>query len=49
MSEEYYLNVKCKRGGGESGNTGKYTIDFFRSNDKNYNDIDDKELLNKKY
>lgn len=49
MSEEYYLNVKCKRGGGESGITGKYNINFFKSHDKNYNDVSDKELNNKKY
>jgi hypothetical protein len=49
MSEEYYLKIKCKRGGGESGITDKYTIDFFRNNDKNYNDIIDNELYNKKY
>lgn len=47
MSEEYYLNIKCTRGGGESGNTDKYTIGFFRNHDKNYNDIIDTELFNK--
>ena len=48
MSEEYYLKIKCTRGGGESGNIGKYTIGFFRNHDKNYNDIVDTELFNKK-
>ena len=49
MSEEYYLKVKCIRGGGESGNTKKYSIDFFRDSDKNYNKIFDNELSNKRY
>ena len=49
MSEEYYLKIKSKRGGGESGNISKYTIDFFKNHDKNYNEITDNELVNKKY
>jgi len=49
MSEEYYLKIKCTRGGGESGNTGKYSICFFRDYDKNYNQIEDYELSNKIY
>ena len=49
MSEEYYTNVKCIRGGGESGNSTKYNINFFREYDKNYNEIDDFELSNKLY
>jgi len=48
MSEEYYLKIKCTRGGGESGVSGKYTIGFFRNHDKNYNDIVDTELYDKK-
>jgi len=47
MSEEYYLKIKCTRGGGESGLSGKYTIGFFRNHDKNYNDIIDTELFDK--
>jgi hypothetical protein len=49
MSEEYYLKIKCTRGGGESGSTSKYTIDYFKNNDKKYNVIIDDELFNKKY
>ena len=49
MSEEYYLKIKCTRGGGESGNTDKYTIEFFKNHDKGYNQIDDTELSNKIY
>jgi hypothetical protein len=49
MSEEYYLKIKCKRGGGESGSTDKYTIAFFKNHDKYYNEIIDTELLNKIY
>ena len=48
LSEEYYLNIKCNRGGGESGLVVKYSIDFFRDNDKKHNIINDTELLNKK-
>jgi hypothetical protein len=32
-----------------SGNISKYTIDFFKNHDKNYNEITDNELVNKKY
>jgi hypothetical protein len=49
MSEEYYLKVKSIRGGGESGSTLKYTIDFFHENEKNYNKMIDTELSNKVY
>ena len=48
LSEEYYLKIKCSRGGGESGFTGKYSINFFRDNDKNHNKIIDDELVKKK-
>jgi hypothetical protein len=48
QSEEYYLKIKCSRGGGESGLSYKYTLDFFKNNDKNYNDIIDTELCDKK-
>jgi hypothetical protein len=49
MSEEYYLNVKSVRGGGESGLTGKYDINAFYIFDKQHNDLNDNELANKKY
>jgi hypothetical protein len=48
LSEEYYLKIKCSRGGGESGLTSKYSIDYFRENDKIHNSIRDDELINKK-
>jgi predicted DNA-binding protein len=48
LSKEYYLKIKCSRGGGESGLTNKYSINFFIDNDKNYNIINDNELLIKK-
>jgi hypothetical protein len=48
LSEEYYLNIKCSRGGGESGLTSKYSIDYFRENDKKHNTIIDNELIEKK-
>ena len=49
MSEEYYKNIKCGRGGGESGLTGKYSVGFFHNFNKKYNTINDDELSNKKY
>jgi len=49
MSEEYYLKIKCTRGGGQSGNSVKYTIDYFKKSDKGFNDVVDTELFNKKY
>lgn len=49
MSEEYYKTVKCIRGGCESGKVHKYTMDYFRKNDKNLNQILDHELKNKVY
>lgn len=49
LSEEYYLEIKCKRGGGESGLSDKYKISFFHDNNKFYNKTEDTELANKKY
>lgn len=48
LSEEYYSKIKCSRGGGESGLTNKYSLDFFKESDKNKNILYDDELLNKK-
>ncbi len=48
LSEEYYTKIKCNRGGGESGLSNKYSLDFFRESDKNNNILYDDELLNKK-
>lgn len=50
MSEEYYREIKCTRGGGESGNVPKYSMEmYYRLND-NYskNSIIDDELKLKK-
>ena len=49
MSKEYYLKVKCTRGGGQSGMVSKYTEDFFNKYDKSYNVVEDNELINKTY
>lgn len=49
MSEEYYLKIKCVRGGGESGKTDKYTLNYFHNYDNNYNKIVDDELFKKNY
>ena len=48
LSEEYYTNIKCNRGGGESGLITKYSIDYFRENNKKHNEIVDDELIIKK-
>jgi len=47
LSEEYYEKIKCIRGGGESGITDKYTLQFFRNQDRFYNNVIDKELYMK--
>jgi hypothetical protein len=44
-----YLKVKCTRGGGQSGMSFKYTEDFFNKHDKEYNVVEDTELINKTY
>jgi len=49
LSEEYYKNIKCVRGGGESGVTGKYTMNFFKSSNSRNNEITDDELFKKNY
>ena len=48
MSEEYYKKVKCTRGGGEYGLNNRYKPDYIKNLDKNYNQIVDNELYNKK-
>jgi hypothetical protein len=49
MSQKYYLEIKSKRGGGNSGlKDSKYSIEFFKEFDKNYNSFEDLELLHKK-
>ena len=49
MSKEYYLKIKCTRGGGQSGMVGKYTESYFNKYDKLYNAVEDRELINKTY
>jgi hypothetical protein len=44
MSEYYYKNVKCVRGGGYSGHIPKYTMKLFNDFDPDYSIIDDNEL-----
>jgi hypothetical protein len=48
MSEQYYREIKCIRGGGESGITDKYKLAFFYDNQQKYNIFEDLELLKKK-
>jgi glycosyltransferase involved in cell wall biosynthesis len=50
MSEEYYKNIKCVRGGGESGHTtNKFTMPAFYNMDKTFNEVVDLGLCNKVY
>ena len=50
MSEEYYKNIKCTRGGGQSGTSSKYTMAAFYAFDNHYDrdSIIDDELKMKK-
>ena len=49
ISEEYYKNVKCVRGGGNSGlNKKDYNMEYFREKQKEYSEVKDKELKRKK-
>lgn len=50
MSEEYYKNTKCVRGGGETGHTtNKFTMPAFYNMDKTFNEVVDIELSKKTY
>lgn len=50
MSEDYYKNTKCVRGGGETGHTtDKFTMPAFYTMNETFNDVDDTELAKKKY
>ena len=49
MSEQYYKDVKCIRGGGQSGHCRKYTMEFFYKHCDKNNLVEDYELKNKTY
>lgn len=49
ISENYYKNIKCERGGGQSNKSSKYTMSYFLNNDNKYNDNNDIELKEKIY
>jgi hypothetical protein len=50
MSEDYYKNIKCVRGGGETGHTtNKFTMGFFHTKNETLNEIEDTELAKKTY
>jgi glycosyltransferase involved in cell wall biosynthesis len=50
MSEEYYKNTKCLRGGGESGHsTNKFTMPTFYTMNETCNEVEDTELAKKTY
>ena len=44
QSRQYYEEVKCSRGGGQSGHTSKYTMAYFDKNEHVTNRIVDTEL-----
>ena len=49
ISEEYYKNVKCIRGGGNNGlNKKDYSMEYFREKQLEYSEVKDKELKKKK-
>lgn len=48
ISEDYYKNNKCVRGGGESGLVITYTMDSFKKQNQNFLEIKD-DILSKKY
>ena len=48
MSEQYYKDVKCVRGGGQSNHSFKYTMKYFYKNNKRYS-VEDYELMKKSY
>jgi hypothetical protein len=45
MSRDYYEQVKCARGGGQSGHSFKYTMDFYAEKESRHNAMVDTELL----
>jgi hypothetical protein len=50
MSEEYYKNIKCVRGGGETGHTtNKFTMASFHTMNETMNEVNDIELAKKTY
>ena len=45
MSRAYYRDVKCARGGGETGHaTGKYTMAYYAAAEPGCNEVEDAEL-----
>ena len=47
ISEDYYKNNKCVRGGGESGLVITYTMDSFKKQNKDFLEIKDDVLCKK--
>jgi len=48
MSYNYYKQIKCSRGGGDTNHTsGKYNMKYFNKLDENYNSYEDLELYQK--
>jgi hypothetical protein len=45
MSKDYYQQIKCVRGGGQSGHIYKYTMKYFEDMDKQCTIVDN-ELKN---
>ena len=49
MARDYYRDVKCARGGGETGHrTGKYSMAYYAAAEPGCNQVTDTELLLKK-
>ena len=46
MARDYYRDVKCARGGGQTGlETGKYTMAYYDQTEPGCNEVEDEELL----
>lgn len=49
ISEDYFKTVKAVRGGGSSGISRCYTMEYFYKHEKQWKDVEDNELKNKLY
>lgn len=48
MARDYYRDVKCARGGGQTGQTGKYTMAYYAAAEPGCNEVADLALFLKK-
>ena len=49
ISEDYFKTVKAVRGGGSSGISRCYTMEYFYKHEEQWKDVEDNELKNKLY